>query len=1261
MGWSDFARLSQRSAGPDGVAYLARNELTGELVELRALNGALRSPERWDAIRLRMRQLELLAHRHAWRPYVVDVENRPPYVAGPLLDRFPWTEIAGMTPGHRPAQTADSAAPLVAIDIVCQMVSALTAAHRLGLTHGRLCPSQVGRDADGRLQVDFTGLQVFDPRVDVMEVDRLCRAPEGPALADTQAADVYSLGVLLLWLFHKPRNLSRTISDKDNRRNLDAAFDLDRLDPNNPLDRLIRVLVTAEPGERPPAGVIQLELASLWPDRFPNDDLGRTSEHSSDDLKATLAPAPELNESTTLVKDQKDSSLLKSAILPPGAFLGRFQVLNKIGQGGMGTVYRATDRTTGGVVAIKTLHASLASRPESIKRFHKEARLLRAVNNPYVTNLLEVNEDRGVHYLALEFVPGKSLEHWIGKVGKLDEKTALRILVDLARATADAHDQGIIHRDIKPENVLIVDESNKMPDGDGEEGGFESLGGAGEFDPAKTVSRLPNVQETGAWSTPIATVRFPEQFTVKLTDFGLARHEIESASLNLTGAGAVVGTPLYMSPEQCMGTPVDCRSDIYSLGATLFHLLAGRPPFLASTPMAVFALHINEPAPAVKKWNPAVSDAASQIIEKCLEKNRESRYTNAGALLEDLERLLRGAPTGLVRHPRLPPHDPANVVEYDYTWELEATCEQLWKHVSNTERLNRAIGLPSVDYSVSVDEKKRVRRQASARRLGLEAVWEEHPFEWIEGRRMGVLREFSKGPFKWLLSIVDLAPRIKGGATLTHRFRVEPNGILGRTMAAMELGGRVRRALDTVYRRIDQAVTGRLAAGALADPFENEFQLPTQRRKRLEQLLDRLIEVGGDPNVVEQIGDFISLAPAQAVARIRPLAFAHRFALDPDVVVETFLRAAHVGLLQILWDIVCPICRIPSEIKETLRDLKSHGGCQACQNNFELDFANSVELIFRASAEIRDSELGVFCIGGPAHSPHVVAQVRVGAGERFLLDLQMPEGLYVLRGAQLPFTVEIRVAPDTALRRIELELSKTPANRLLKLGAGGQALLLNNGADTELVVRVERTASRDDALTAARAATLSLFRELFPQETLAPGQLVRVTHVTFVVTDAINGADLYQRRGDAQVFEMLHECFQIITAQVKQEGGAVIKTVAEGMLAAFTEPLSAVRAALALSEQLRQQPKAADLAIRIAVHGGAALSATVNGQLDYFGVAVRKTFALLESLGPHEAALSEEIASNTDIAAYLSSLDRPATLVQPTNQSAPAFLKIAPS
>src|SRR5262249_38834999 len=246
---------------------------------------------------------------------------------------------------------------------------------------------------------------------------------------------------------------------------------------------------------------------------------------------------------------------------------------------------------------------------------------------------------------------------------------------------------------------------------------------------------------------------------------------------------------------------------------------------------------------------------------------------------------------------------------------------------------------------------------------------------------------------------------------------------------------------------------------------------------------------------------------------------------DPGQMTAACLHGAREGLLVLLWDLVCPLCRIPSEIKDTLQALHEHGRCEACNADFELDFGRSVEMIFRVHPSIRDVELGTYCVGGPAHSPHVVAQVRVATGERIEVDLALGEGAYRLRGPQLPLALEARVEPGAGVARWEVDLGRLGEQSLDRttLRPGGQVLAIRNPHLEELVVRLERTAARDDAVTAGRAAALALFRELFPGEVLSPGRLVSVAAVTLLLTDLPAARVLLAGSSEGKAFALLHE------------------------------------------------------------------------------------------------------------------------------------------
>jgi len=1152
MSFGRFQLLSQLGAGRDGVRYRATDRDDGLPVEVVLLAEARADPTRWQAISRRFRVAQMVVHGSSRRIVEAGLDSDPPYLALEWLDGPTLAEI-GREPDEAGGRTIE-------------LALALAAGHRLGLAHGRIAPGLVQSRSEvaNEIVLDWLDLDL-EPATKSRPTDGLdasCRAPEVIAGGDPDAAsDVYALGAILRW------RLGETATPEDeNQAKLRA---------------ILSEMLQLEPSARPSAKTVADRLQPK-PVLIPTGP-GKPATSVSETSVTTIFEAE-----GKVVDDREPFGRDR---------LGRFRLLEILGHGGMGTVYRGEDLADGSFVAVKILKRAFANRPEALQRFQKEARLLGEVNNPRVANFIELNEDEGVHYLVLEYVAGTNLADWLLRRGSVDERTSLSILADVARALESAHERGIVHRDIKPENILVV---------------ADPVGDSSNLDPARSPR-------------------------VKLSDFGLARHVIETESLVLTRDGAIIGTPLYMAPEQCAGeSEIGPGADVYAMGATLFTLLAGRPPFLGDSPLVVMAKHRNEPMPDLKALVPSVSDAAVSIVAKAMAKLPEHRYANAGEMLEDLERLLRGEPTGLELHPRLPEGTPGEIVTFDWRWDLESSPRALWPLVSNTERFNRAIGLSGARFDDEPDPDGGSVRNGKFRKSGLEFAWREHPFEWIEGRRMGVVREFERGPFEWFVSVVDLAPNASGGTTLTHQVKVKPRGIIGRTIAAVEIGTRSRKSIDRVYRRIDATISGKLGRDPILDPYEPPEPISGECRRRLELWLDSLGSRGFTPRVVERMGDFLELAPPQEVARIRPLALARRLDLDPEAVVNLCFRGASDGVLMLLWDILCPVCRIPSQVMDSLRSLRDHGHCESCQLDFELDFANSVEVIFRVHPEIRETDLATYCAGSPSHSPHVAAQARVAPGERIVLDLTLETGSYRLRGPQLPYAIDFRVEPGVPCHRWEVDLARGPEvdlPRSLKVGA--QSMALANSLDRELLVRVERVAPREDALTAARASSLAIFRELFPGEVLSPGQLISLDTITLVVTDLDQAGDLYADLGDSRAFAIVLEHFRLIDAKVRQEGGALIKTIHEGTVSAFADPASAIRAAMAFPGLMLEGERTKGLGIRVGLHRGSAMVATLNDHLDYFG----KTVAIASSLPGlargGQIVLTRPVASDPKVAAIL--------------------------
>jgi len=267
-----------------------------------------------------------------------------------------------------------------------------------------------------------------------------------------------------------------------------------------------------------------------------------------------------------------------------GRSLGGYRLVRRLGSGAMADVYLAEQTSLGRQVAAKVLRSGTARHTAAVERFEQEARAAASLVHGHIVQIHEVACIDGIHFLAEEYVAGPSLKAWLKARGPLDAQQALWVLRQVGSALARSAEQGIVHRDIKPENLLLTL--------------------AGE---------------------------------VKVADFGLAR--VLSENLDLTQDGMTLGTPLYMSPEQGEGRTVDARSDLYSLGATVYHLLAGRPPYSAPSAVAVLMAHIKEPLVPLAAVRPDLPAGLCEIIDRLLAKDPALRFESPQTLLQAVDDL----------------------------------------------------------------------------------------------------------------------------------------------------------------------------------------------------------------------------------------------------------------------------------------------------------------------------------------------------------------------------------------------------------------------------------------------------------------------------------------------------------------------------------------------------------------------------------------------------------------------------------------------
>ena len=340
---------------------------------------------------------------------------------------------------------------------------------------------------------------------------------------------------------------------------------------------------------------------------------GLATQQEVDRLMSSLKPSPGVegesaaNDGGDLKQKSLANLLIEKGLVTPhqierlkpeleerraGAQIPGYQILRQLGAGAMARVYLAKQISLDRMVAIKVLPQKFTSNPDFVARFYAEGKAAAKLNHPHIVQAFDVGKSGEYHYFVMEFVDGRTVFDDITEHGPYAEADAVRIGIETARALDHAHQQGFIHRDVKPKNIMMTD---------------------------------------------------AEQRT-KLADMGLAR-AVSDREAAEAEAGKAYGTPYYISPEQIRGeVDVDARADIYSLGATLYHMVTGQVPYDGPNPSAVMHKHLKNELIPPDHLNTELSSGISEVIEVCMAKDRNKRYSSAADLLQDLEAIQRGEP-----------------------------------------------------------------------------------------------------------------------------------------------------------------------------------------------------------------------------------------------------------------------------------------------------------------------------------------------------------------------------------------------------------------------------------------------------------------------------------------------------------------------------------------------------------------------------------------------------------------------------------------
>jgi class 3 adenylate cyclase len=588
--------------------------------------------------------------------------------------------------------------------------------------------------------------------------------------------------------------------------------------------------------------------------------------------------------------------------------------------------------------------------------------------------------------------------------------------------------------------------------------------------------------------------------------------------------------------------------------------------------------------------------------------------------------------------------------EFHYRWEfdLESSPEQLWPLVADTNRFNRDTGLPAVEAVPGESQSpKSALRRLRLSAFGIPVEWEEQPFEWTRPSRFGVVRRYTKGPMAELRVLAELTPRPKlhgdaftdpqqsTGTKLVYEIWARPKNFIGLIAIPIQFGILSARSFARTFRDYDElAKRGRTVASV-----SSSVEFVPGGRARLLALSEKMAATGTGGDLVALLVDYLENADEFALSRIRPYELARQWKKPGRTALETCLCATRAGILDLQWNLICPMCRGGAAI-DSLKEIAATVHCPGCDIDFTVNFEQSVELTFRPNPSIRAIDTENFCIGGPQVTPHVTAQQLLAPHSSRGIDLSLEAGRYRLRTIKILGWQHLRA---TAAGESVATLRATNSGWANEEIAIDTRVHLNfeNATEAEQLFILERTAWSDDAATAAEVTALQVFRDLFATEALRPGEQISVGTLTVLFTDLKNSTRMYREIGDATAFGRVMNHFDVLKQEITDEDGALVKTIGDAVMAVFRRPAAALRAMLQAQRRFAFPPEGMQpLSLKAGVHTGPCIAVTLNDRLDYFGSTVNLAARLEGQSTGDDVVISTAVYSDPEVRELLSDPSR---------------------
>jgi class 3 adenylate cyclase len=601
----------------------------------------------------------------------------------------------------------------------------------------------------------------------------------------------------------------------------------------------------------------------------------------------------------------------------------------------------------------------------------------------------------------------------------------------------------------------------------------------------------------------------------------------------------------------------------------------------------------------------------------------------------------------LALHPYPAAWASARRIERLWVFDVVGAPEALWPHIADTSRMNRVLGTAEMQF-----EERDGRRWGTARNGGVRHEWLEVPWNWVANQWLTCLRIYDRGFMRAMFAIHRLEA-IATGTRVYLYFGAVPRGAFGAT--ALRLGF---PTLERAYRRVLPALAAQLDRARpeilrLPPPVLTEAAELRLRAQR-----DALVAGGLPAACVDALIDFLRTGDDPDLHRIQIRERARAWGLAEADLLRVALHATRAGLLHLSWDTVCPHCRGVRDENPTLAQLAARSRCDACRVDFATDTPESVEVTFRVHPSVRDVADQVYCSAEPARKDHIRVQYTVPPGGRITVRPRLAPGRYAAwRGGDGGWYVDVADAGAASAGTTDdapavVAWADHPAGTAIAAGRDTAIELINDGADAASY-RLQRATWSDDALRAGQLLSFQDFRDLFSEDYIAADVRLGVGEQTLLFTDVVGSTAFYAARGDPAAFVEIKRHFDEVFAIVVKHRGAVVKTIGDAVMAAFVNPIDAVRASHEIHRAFHPGRDDTPIRLRISLNTGPCIAVRLNANADFFGGTVNVAAKLQALAEGYQIAMSEATYRSPSVADYLAEQGAALDELQYTSRALP--------